>query len=89
MDPAMKFVLEEQQKVISTLMDQVNSLRSAPAKSAVHIPHLSTKSLWELSVAYNHPEWVVRMLWLLRSFVLRQPLQISSMRMAEKWSEES
>ena len=88
LDLAMKSLLEKQQKMISTLTDQVHSLALAPAKSAVQISHMSTKSLWELSIAYNDLEWVIRMLRLLRSFVLRQPLQISSMRMSKKWCDD-
>ena len=88
MDPTMKSLLEEQQKLISTLADQVNSLTLAPARSAVQIPHLSTKSLWQVSIAYNHREWVNWMLRCLGSFVLRRPLQNLSMRIFEKLCNE-
>ena len=39
--------------MISKLTEQVNSFASAPAKPDVAIPHLSLKSLFEISSAYN------------------------------------
>ena len=88
LDPSVKRLLEEQSKLISKLTEQVNSFASAPAKPDMAITHLSLKSLFKISSAYNNPQWITRLLWLLRAFVLKQPLSPADMRMSDKWSEE-
>ena len=88
MDPSVKQLLEEQQKLISKLTEQVNSFASASAKPGVAIPHLPLKSLFEISSAYNNHWRITRLLWLLSAFVLKQPLSPADMRMSDKWCEE-
>ena len=87
-DTALQTLLENQQKMISDLHAQVASLTSAPAKQEIAIPPLSLKALYDLHVAYNHPQWVVRMIWFLRAMVLRLPIPQREMRMSDKWGDE-
>ena len=56
MDPTEKALLENEQKLIESLSEQVHNLTSAPPKSVMSIPHLSLKSMQDSNVAYNHPE---------------------------------
>ena len=87
-DPAIKALLEGQQKLISDLTAQVTAITSAPEKSVMTIPTLSLKALSDLNVAYDHPQWVVRMLWMMKALILRLPLPVAKMHMTEKWGDD-
>ena len=87
-DPAIKALLEGQQKLISDRTAQVTAITSAPEKSVVTIPAFSLKALSNLNVAYNHPQWVVRMLSMMKALILRLPLPIAKMHMTKKWGDD-